>query len=169
MALIKCPECRKEVSSMAITCPYCGFPIKESLNEKTLNEEHDGITPEVLKETEVSANVPENIKNQGNEKKSFLSKLLVWAGIIVAICIVIGFFIGVIPKLKGESFLDAIEIILKYIGYTIGGTLFLGATIVYITNWKKIEQSAFVKGFIVFCTISGVITCVELLISFFKG
>lgn len=27
MALIKCPECGKEVSSDAKTCPHCGKPI----------------------------------------------------------------------------------------------------------------------------------------------
>ena len=31
MALIKCPECGREVSDKAATCPDCGFPI-ESLN-----------------------------------------------------------------------------------------------------------------------------------------
>ena len=29
MALIKCPECGKEISSEAISCPHCGFPIKK--------------------------------------------------------------------------------------------------------------------------------------------
>lgn len=29
MALIKCPECGKEVSSEATSCPYCGYPIKD--------------------------------------------------------------------------------------------------------------------------------------------
>lgn len=28
MALIVCPECRKEVSDLATSCPNCGFPIK---------------------------------------------------------------------------------------------------------------------------------------------
>jgi hypothetical protein len=27
MALIKCPECTKEVSSSAVSCPHCGFQI----------------------------------------------------------------------------------------------------------------------------------------------
>ena len=34
MALIKCPECQKEVSTSAEACPHCGFPIKQSLNEE---------------------------------------------------------------------------------------------------------------------------------------
>lgn len=34
MALIKCPECGKEISSMASICPKCGYPIPR---KKTLN------------------------------------------------------------------------------------------------------------------------------------
>ena len=29
MALIKCPECGKDVSTEAEICPYCGYPIKK--------------------------------------------------------------------------------------------------------------------------------------------
>ncbi|MGM9549984.1 MAG: hypothetical protein ACI3V5_09100 [Faecousia sp.] len=29
MAIIICPECKKEVSSFAKTCIYCGFPLQE--------------------------------------------------------------------------------------------------------------------------------------------
>lgn len=28
MALVKCPECGKEISSGAKRCPYCGYPLK---------------------------------------------------------------------------------------------------------------------------------------------
>ena len=31
MALIKCPECRKEVSSIAKACPNCGAPIDTAI------------------------------------------------------------------------------------------------------------------------------------------
>lgn len=38
MALIKCPECKKEISDKASSCPICGFPLSEYLanakNEK---------------------------------------------------------------------------------------------------------------------------------------
>lgn len=30
MAIIECPECKREISSEAQTCPSCGFPIQES-------------------------------------------------------------------------------------------------------------------------------------------
>lgn len=32
MALIKCPECGKEVSDRAVSCPVCGYPIAEQKN-----------------------------------------------------------------------------------------------------------------------------------------
>ena len=32
MALIKCPECGKEISDKAGKCPYCGYPIEETEN-----------------------------------------------------------------------------------------------------------------------------------------
>ena len=46
MALIKCPECGKEISDKAEACPNCGCPIKheESTNcEKNVILENDGI------------------------------------------------------------------------------------------------------------------------------
>jgi hypothetical protein len=35
MALIKCPECRKEVSSRAAACPFCGHPIAGTKDERS--------------------------------------------------------------------------------------------------------------------------------------
>ena len=35
MALIKCPECGKEISNKAIACPSCGCPIA-SLEEANI-------------------------------------------------------------------------------------------------------------------------------------
>lgn len=32
MALIKCPECGRMVSSMATNCPSCGYPIQKKAN-----------------------------------------------------------------------------------------------------------------------------------------
>ena len=33
MALIKCSECGKEISSKAAACPYCGCPIESTVKE----------------------------------------------------------------------------------------------------------------------------------------
>ena len=34
MALIKCPECELQVSDKALSCPHCGYPLKESAEHK---------------------------------------------------------------------------------------------------------------------------------------
>lgn len=36
MALIKCPECGKEVSTLATTCPHCGCPVEDSVGKERL-------------------------------------------------------------------------------------------------------------------------------------
>src|SRR5215471_13464541 len=33
MALINCPECGKQVSTAAATCPHCGYPVAERLQQ----------------------------------------------------------------------------------------------------------------------------------------
>lgn len=38
MPLIKCPECGKEVSNKAHTCPHCGFPIEEMAVEEVAKQ-----------------------------------------------------------------------------------------------------------------------------------
>lgn len=35
MALIKCPECGKEVSSSAPSCPHCGYVLKKTTSAPT--------------------------------------------------------------------------------------------------------------------------------------
>lgn len=32
--LIKCPECGREISSEALSCPHCGFPINKNIAER---------------------------------------------------------------------------------------------------------------------------------------
>ena len=34
MALNKCPECGREVSSRANACPYCGCPVSEVITQQ---------------------------------------------------------------------------------------------------------------------------------------
>lgn len=36
MALIKCPECEKEISEKATACPNCGCPIVQGITKTTL-------------------------------------------------------------------------------------------------------------------------------------
>lgn len=34
MAMIKCPECEKDISNLAIYCPNCGFPVQQKIKEE---------------------------------------------------------------------------------------------------------------------------------------
>jgi hypothetical protein len=46
MALINCPECKKEVSDKAKSCPNCGCPISE---KQVLQVDKDKAAPEIIK------------------------------------------------------------------------------------------------------------------------
>lgn len=37
MALIKCPECEKEISDKALKCPNCGYPLKDEPTEEKID------------------------------------------------------------------------------------------------------------------------------------
>ena len=39
MALIKCPECNKEISDKASSCPHCGYPLEKKETKKVRNKE----------------------------------------------------------------------------------------------------------------------------------
>lgn len=36
MAIVKCPECKKDISNKAYTCPHCGFELKEKKSNNYL-------------------------------------------------------------------------------------------------------------------------------------
>jgi len=42
MALIKCPECGKEISDKAVACPNCGFPLDQLEKDNSIEKEDDG-------------------------------------------------------------------------------------------------------------------------------
>lgn len=51
MALINCPECKKEVSDQSVNCPNCGFPIKSQFMVTPpplplVNENHNNVQKE---------------------------------------------------------------------------------------------------------------------------
>jgi ribosomal protein L7/L12 len=39
MALINCPECTKQISSHAQSCPDCGYPMDEKENQKSSSDD----------------------------------------------------------------------------------------------------------------------------------
>lgn len=79
MALCKCPECGKTISSEATICPHCGFPLK---NTST----HEEPSSKCAEEDEtITSN---NISNSGKTK---VKKSVIFV-IIVIVTIFIGFF-----------------------------------------------------------------------------
>lgn len=42
MALIFCPECKKQISSHSVNCPNCGFPINNINSPKIVVKQKEG-------------------------------------------------------------------------------------------------------------------------------
>lgn len=71
MALIKCPECGREISDKSHHCIYCGYPLEEMTKENEVtSSKNDGGHPveEMAKENEVTSS-----KNEGRYYKAVLT------------------------------------------------------------------------------------------------
>jgi hypothetical protein len=55
MSLIACPECRKQISSVAAVCPHCGFPIASKNQSDAASQ--SSVSPTLPKE-DVSSQFP---------------------------------------------------------------------------------------------------------------
>lgn len=67
MALIKCPECGREISDKASSCPHCGYPI-------------ESLSPEGMVKIKVSV-LKASTGLNGNQKVSiFSNKNVLWEG-----------------------------------------------------------------------------------------
>lgn len=60
MALIKCPECGKEISSFAVVCIYCGYPIADM--NKVTNKPVQNNTLEIFSKCPICKTEKENMK-----------------------------------------------------------------------------------------------------------
>ena len=92
MALIKCPECGKDVSDTIASCIHCGFVLKKA-EERT--EQH--VQPEI----ELQKDCNEIVDSTDNSSvttvpKSSIFKFIIWS--IVAIVIVFFFIVAIAPK-----------------------------------------------------------------------
>lgn len=83
MALIKCPECGREISDKAGKCPYCGYPIEEIEKNNTTNDGNNEVGDIVVEENKKDENLnkPER-KKAINKKKIFC----IIGAIIIVIC-----------------------------------------------------------------------------------
>ncbi|HEU5377545.1 MAG TPA: zinc ribbon domain-containing protein [Ktedonobacteraceae bacterium] len=84
MALIACPDCGKDVSDLARSCPYCGLPVAAYLQQK----EEERVRIEEEKEAE-RVRIEEEAEQQRIERqKQNVQGFLVAAGIIAFFFIV---------------------------------------------------------------------------------
>ena len=56
MAMIKCPECAKDISDRSYNCIHCGFPLQDNKTETTTNKLEPNIVSSQMK------NIGNNIK-----------------------------------------------------------------------------------------------------------
>ena len=72
MAIIKCPECGKEISDKADCCISCGYPIQHFLAEKESNSpKQDNMIIETFEDTDVNSNNDlQNIRQKAIETYS---------------------------------------------------------------------------------------------------
>lgn len=103
MALIKCPECGRDVSDSAITCPNCGYPLKQNQEEEkesvveqaVTNESEDSevTNPEIIQAEVVSVGIP-TTDVKVSEKKKFdfpkNKKIIIGIGAVAAVAIIGG-------------------------------------------------------------------------------
>lgn len=94
MAMIKCPECQKEISDKADKCLNCGFPIKDNLNGKNETTANDNLVNEtVINNTETVKK--EKLKNSSLSIVAFILSFL--GGLAV-----IGFILSIVD-LSGQK------------------------------------------------------------------
>lgn len=108
MALIKCPECGKEISDKAEACPNCGCPSSEfiKLDDVVLQEEIIN-----FEEKDNHEEVPQN------EKRHCAFNKIVFVGIVLLFFLVI---LAVVcnTSFKEKAFVDKIEKAIQVLGKT---------------------------------------------------
>lgn len=61
MALINCPECGREISDKAVSCPHCGYPIEKLLSENKITSSEE-VTTHAFQDNDVSRSEPNRCK-----------------------------------------------------------------------------------------------------------
>lgn len=68
MTLFKCPECEKEISDKATTCPHCGFPLKELSTSSSTNPPEQKMQKAKKSPNRITKNSHEQFEFVANEK-----------------------------------------------------------------------------------------------------
>jgi ribosomal protein L37E len=102
MALIKCKECGKDISSKAMSCPNCGYPMRETIKQNEQNVK----SPPCPQNTN-NINTPnkqcETISKGGIKKKKSIKCKRIFSIGFVSTCLIVilGVFYPVLPLLAG--------------------------------------------------------------------
>lgn len=103
MAMMKCPECGKEISDLASSCPHCGFPIgfESTTNNHSYSEQSNNQYQNAL--NAVPINTYQQPEKKDNKNKN--STLGIWALIfsILGCTFIIGIVLAVIDLLKKDG------------------------------------------------------------------
>ncbi len=113
MALINCPECDKQISSLASECPHCKH--KMIISETKVCPECGNSTANSI--CEVCGYPVDSMPNKPKTKKSVKKKIVIISA-IVAVLVIIGIFIGISAtnKIAGQykaDFSKATELMLE--------------------------------------------------------
>lgn len=117
MGLIQCPDCGKDISERAVTCIYCGSPIREWQTEKRIAEEaaeaarkeaekvsYEPETPSVPSVVEAPAEEPE--KKAGSFTRR--NKILAIAAILIVAGV--GIFFAVRALIRPDYYQEGLKV-----------------------------------------------------------
>ena len=113
MAIIKCPECGKEISDKAAVCIYCGYPINETTNSELPGNSAANNDEQALNPIQY---VPAASDPSTESKKSWLTGLIgkVNKKLVAVLAVLFRFMIQIIggPGFPGQN-ISAVAFILQ--------------------------------------------------------
>lgn len=117
MALLKCPECGKDVSSAATTCPHCGYPLKsDSLPTTSANSS-------IIQSSTIPADTGKSSSSDSKWKKRFIL-IVLFALLIATVVIIITVLIPIHNNNKLESLYNQAEALVSEKKYSDAAELY---------------------------------------------
>ena len=144
--LIKCPECGKDVSSEAHFCPFCGYPVKQYVDQirqaPRVNESPQNVQPSSNQKEKYTE---QQIRTFASEAKSYNSS--------GGACVVFGllmFIGGIVMLVLGLAVVEDTELmtILSILGGIIGDVGLVLLTVGGgVNNTKARNRNAIVEDY----------------------
>ena len=86
MALVKCPECGKEISDKAVSCPNCGCPIlKNNDSDCNVNEEK---IPIIARKINTDKPLTKKFFSNPRNKKFFILGIIIVVVVIIVVAVI---------------------------------------------------------------------------------